>query len=161
MGVFVSYRFFITALYGCAGLAMAFSVEKLYDILPCSLCLYLRYTFLAMIGLSLWVHGQRTWWLKSTQFAAVLFAFVLSMYHLGVESHWWNGPQSCARGGGFSKPHETPLLEHLEKIKSQMKKRTVLCDQVNWRILGLSATLWNTLTLSIFLMGLGVWWTKE
>jgi disulfide bond formation protein DsbB len=116
--------------------------------------------FVGMIGVSLWAHTQRTSWVKGIQVITVFFAFSISSYHLGVESHWWSGPHSCTR-----KPqdHTTdePLLERLEKIKSQMKKKVVLCDQVAWRILGLSATFWNTLTLAILLTTLGVWWKKE
>ena len=161
MKVLSFYRFAITAFYAAFGLAMAFGAEKFYDILPCSLCLYTRYAFLGVLITSLLVHTQRNTFLKALQLASVAVAFSVSAHHLGVESHWWQGPASCSRKTSCNDDHTMSLAERLEKIKSDIKKKIILCDHVSWRILGISATVWNTIGLLFFLIGLGLWWKKD
>jgi disulfide bond formation protein DsbB len=71
----------------------------------------------------------------------ITFALLFGLYHLGVENHWWSGPQSCVS--------ELPVLENIT-TRNFMENSKVYCDRVNWKILGISSTLWSFL-ISAFL----------
>jgi disulfide bond formation protein DsbB len=74
----------------------------------------------------------------------VFLELSFGLYHLGVENHWWIGPQSCVA--------ELPTLE--SSMSSNVFENTkTYCDRVNWTIFGISSTLWNFL-LSAFIFWL-------
>jgi disulfide bond formation protein DsbB len=58
---------------------------------------------------------------------------VFAFYHLGVENHWWNGPAKCST-----------IISSPQNISEIMEtKQNVKCDEANWKIFGLSSTLYN------------------
>ncbi len=76
-------------------------------------------------------------------------------YHVGVEQHWWKGLDACGVTVSIDKnasqadqiaAFKTKMM-HLEKAKTLVR-----CDEVNWRILGVSATIW-TFALYIGMIG--------
>lgn len=115
--------------------------QLLFDKEPCQLCLITRYMFLSIAIIALFSSI-----LRKTGILLVIAAFItlsFSFYHLGVENHWWLGPQSCT--------FELPTLDSISKSVEDSKR--VYCDRVNWKILGLSSTLWSFL-ISAFLFWL-------
>lgn len=83
---------------------------------------------------------------------------------MGVEQHWWKGPAFCA--GGSSNVNGLTKLSADEKLEQLRKKvlstPIVRCDQINWRILDVSTTIWSTLLFAILLVSLGkLEWTKK
>ncbi len=145
-------------------LVIAWVAETFFGIKPCILCLYLRYVMGAILCLSLviCVYGAR--WIKILNFLCIVAAFSLSFYHMGVEQRWWVGPSFCTGSApNLSDLKDLSDDEKLEKLRSQLiSTRVVRCDQVNWRILGVSATIWNTLLFAVLLVGLGRFeWTKK
>jgi len=70
----------------------------------------------------------------------------LGVYHAGVEWKYWEGPQTCsATAGGIAKGGN--LLESLKKV------HVVRCDEVQWRLFGLSMAGYNAI-LSLWLASL-------
>jgi disulfide bond formation protein DsbB len=133
------------------GLGIAYYAEYALGKEPCVLCIYTRYFFMVGIvssGLAYFMHqfGYLT-------LIITLATMGLSFYHVGVEQHWWLGPDACK-----SKVVDTKnlsLQDAMAKLKvSLSKKQPVRCDQINWAILGVSATILNTLYLMvIFVIG--------
>ena len=103
------------------------------DAKPCQLCLISRYSFLSIAILSYFSGFSDK--LRSILFSAIFLLFAFSFYHLGVENHWWAGPQSCVS--------ELPTLSNLSEFNTTSNK--VFCDKANWIIFGLSSTLWSFL----------------
>jgi disulfide bond formation protein DsbB len=61
---------------------------------------------------------------------------LLALYHAGVEWKLWAGPTGCA--GDFVKPAS------MEDFRQQLKHvRVVRCDEVSFRLFGLSLAGWN------------------
>jgi disulfide bond formation protein DsbB len=130
-------------------LAFAFIAEHFFDIRPCPLCYYQRYIYWALAGVSLLpLFSLKTLRITSAlQTLLIIGGIGLSIFHIGIENHWWTGPASCT--GGIATD-----LASIEDLKKQLLKRPIpRCDKINWTIFGVSATYWNLL-LQIFLLGL-------
>lgn len=135
------------------GLGIAYYAELALGKDPCILCIYTRYAFMAgavITGLSLLINALR--------FAIPLVligCLGISAFHVGVEQKWWKGPDACQ-----AKVVDTSGLSPLDamkKLKESLKtKQPVRCDEINWAILGISATIWNTLYLLMMLILSGV-----
>lgn len=148
--VFIKFTGFVAFL--CLGGALI--AEKFFNIMPCILCIYERYVYLALVGVALFTLLTRRLkpLLSIRPFFLLLGLTLLSgaalgLYHLGVEEHWWRGTAACH---GVASNAKT-----LEEFRAALfAKPPTRCDQVNWRLLGISATWWN---LAWFLGFLGLW----
>jgi len=108
---------------------------------PCELCLYERWPWDAAIVVSFVaaMAGSRA----ALPWVALLLALVflsgsaLAFYHMGVERHWFAGPEACTAGA-------TPTT--LEALKTQlMRQQPVRCDEPAWTLGGVSLAGWNLL----------------
>jgi disulfide bond formation protein DsbB len=147
-----------------SSLIIAWVAETFFNIKPCALCSYLRYVIGSILFLSLVVCLYSARWIRFLNLLCIAAAFSLSFYHVGVEQRWWEGPAFCS--GGASNSSDFKKLstdEKLEQLRNQLlTARVVRCDQINWRIFGVSATIWNTLLFAALLFGLGrLEWTKK
>lgn len=111
--------------------------EFLFQAKPCQLCLITRYLFLMFGIISLFAFKLKKLRIIQIIFSAIVVFFTL--YHLGVENHWWAGPSSC-----------TAKLPSLGDELSQniFEETKVFCDRANWMIFGISSTLWSFLITS-------------
>jgi disulfide bond formation protein DsbB len=113
---------------------------------PCPLCLEERIPYHVIIPLSLLMTvaalAGAPQKLLATGFVvigiAVLWGAGLSVYHSGVEWHFWQGPTDCS--GPLTDIKSTgALLSQLQKIN------VVRCDQAAWRLFGISLAGYNAL----------------
>ncbi len=109
---------------------------------PCELCLLERWPWWAAIAISAatWLAGTRL----SLTGPALLLALVflvsagLGLYHAGVELRWFPGPSACTASG--------PAATSIDQLRAQLVgKQAVMCDQVQWSLLGISLAGWNGL----------------
>jgi disulfide bond formation protein DsbB len=137
-----------------ASLAFAYTAEYGFKILPCDFCLYERVVYAAIIVVGLLS-------LKTKKFAGhvglisqllvLTIGIALTFYHVGMEQHWWAGPASCTGAGRAAS---------FEEFRAQLMKAVrPRCDQINWTLLGLSATAWNLMLQGglAFLTSLGLY----
>jgi len=130
-------------------LAAAYAAQYVFGLEPCVLCLYQRlpYVVTAMLGAAAILPtegGART---SVVALSALVFAggAALAFYHVGVEEHWWSSIAGC---GG--EPVTNMTLEDLQA--GLMEKPPKPCDQVDWRLFGLSLAGYNVV-FSLFLAG--------
>ncbi len=112
-------------------LLFASFAEHYWHVAPCHYCLYQRYIFAA----SAFFFLIRP--LHFLGFLALLAGLCLSFYHIGLEHHFWSD---------FLNKCQTPLANFATAVdlKNAIKEAPIVrCDQVNWRILRISATLWT------------------
>ena len=109
-------------------------------LVPCELCLLERWPWRAAIVIALVARfvGRR----PAQPWTALLLAVVylvsaaLAFYHVGVEQHWFAGPQACTAGPGGAMT--------LEQMKAQiLGTPVVMCDKVQWSLFGVSLAGWN------------------
>ena len=107
---------------------------------PCELCLLQRWPWRVAIGVSLIAllvgHPRALWWTALLLAAVFVVGAGLAFYHVGVEQKWFAGPSACTASGAAP----TDLEEMRRRI---MGTEPVLCDQVQWSLLGVSLAGWN------------------
>lgn len=135
---------FIVLMMSIAALATAFTAQYGFGLRPCELCLWQRVPYGVVIFLALLALGLR---LDAKRMAVVVgacaLAFVvdggLSLYHVGVEQHWWAGPSSCT--GGMGGVHSIQDLAALLSKPIDIPQ----CDKVAWSLFGISMAGYNLL----------------
>jgi disulfide bond formation protein DsbB len=108
-------------------------VEFILNKPPFMLCLITRYTYLVVACSSIAALKINNAYMRSILLVIIFAALCLSFYHLGVENHWWIGPAKCT----------TNLDITIDSVFSVDPENIVRCDKVNWRIFGISVTLYN------------------
>jgi len=122
-----------------AMLLSAFYLQYFQNLPPCDLCITQRWFHVLIIIYSLLIFIILK--IKSISFNLIilgllvvwLFSGIAGMYHFGIEIKLWSGPEKCSSGIDLSKD----LFQYL------MSKSPVKCDEVMYRILGLSLAGWN------------------
>ena len=146
----------ITAV-AAATLAGAWFFQLVLDIRPCPLCLEQRYAYYLAVPLGALVawaaarhapRGVLAAGLALLALAALANAW-LGGYHAGVEWGFWQGPTECS-GPVLDLGKAGSLLENLDKVK------VIRCDEVQWRLLGLSLAGYNVL-ISLAMAALAIW----
>lgn len=141
-------RLVLLATLGSAALlGGAFAFQYIGGMAPCKLCLTARWPHAVaiLIGLvALMVPGRI---LPALGAVAAAATSVVSIYHTGIERHWWTGPTTCS-----SQPIDgvaaTDLLQQI------MDAPIVRCDEVAWSMWGISMASWNV----IIAAGLALIW---
>ena len=137
----ISIFFKISFLVSSIMLISAFYLEYFHGALPCDLCITQRWFHGAIIAYSLIIIfilnktsiskkllllGGTILWLSSS---------IAGLYHFGIEMNFWTGPDGCSSNIDFSKDTLTYLLS----------KSPIKCDEVMFKIFGLSLAGWNAL----------------
>jgi disulfide bond formation protein DsbB len=117
-------------------------------LLPCELCLLQRWPWAAaiMIALVALIFGNRAALPWVALVLAIIFGVgaLFAFYHVGVERHWFAAPSACTASGG---------ARTIEEMKRQiLGTAPVLCDRVQWSLVGVSLAGWNLLA-SIVMAG--------
>src|SRR5438477_2523103 len=109
---------------------------------PCELCLLQRWPWAAaiVVSLVLVLVGERARldWVALVLGLVFALSVVFAFYHVGVEQHWFAGPSACTANASGAMT--------LEDMKRQiLGTAPVLCDKVQWSLLGVSLAGWNLL----------------
>ena len=132
----------LIALASALALGVAFISQHFFDLPPCDLCIYQRYPYVIAIALCLvtLMPAARPF----AVWAFILSALFLSInsgiaaYHVGVEQHWWIGPEGCTSPGG------TP--QTLDALRAQIAATPVIrCDDIAFSLFGISMAGYNVL----------------
>ena len=151
--------FKISFLISSSMLLSAFYLEYFHDAFPCDLCITQRWFHALIISYSLiaiFIHEKK---FLANKFILIglsitwIASSVAGLYHFGIEMNFWSGPDECSSSIDFSKD----LLKYL------LNKSPIKCDEVMFKILGLSLAGWNAVmsfvmfsTVSVFFMKKGL-----
>src|SRR6266851_2198929 len=68
----------------------------------------------------------------------ILIAAGLAFYHVGVEQHWFAGPDACTGASAAT--------GSIEEFRARlMAQQPVRCDEPQWALFGVSLAGWNLL----------------
>lgn len=123
-------------------LATAYGFEYIGGHIPCEICWWQRYIYMAAIPLALiaTLTDRPSGGGPPRQLMIMLcFIFLVGAavagYHFGVEQKWWQGPTTCAT---------TTIEDSIEDlIRSVMNAPIIRCDTPTWSLFGLSMTGYN------------------
>ncbi|MDP4725439.1 MAG: disulfide bond formation protein B [Pseudomonadota bacterium] len=145
---------FVSFSVALVSLIFALAAEHFWGVKPCVLCTYQRYIMLGLIGASVigfFAQARAFSWV----YALILLAgFSIAGYHIGVEQHWWKGPDACSATAPVVDA-KASQADQIKAFREKMKNQSttiVRCDEVNWRIFGVSATIW-TFVLYLGMLG--------
>ena len=131
---------------GVVGTALGF--EHIGGFIPCKLCLAQREPYyagvpvalLAALGAGLGWRSCLTRGLLAVVALLMTYGVILSVYHSGVEWHWWPGPADCGAAATSGITTDAGgLLGALDAVTPPS------CDEAAGRFLGLSFAGWNVL----------------
>ena len=124
-------------------LGSALTSQYAFGLNPCPLCLYQRWPYAIIIGLSLIAVLMG---LKNKDKAvsglvflcglALLAGGVIASYHVGVEQHWW---KSFLEGCTINFDNTQDLLKQIEGTKAAR------CDEIPWSMFGISMAGYNAI----------------
>lgn len=124
-------------------LGTALISQYIFGLHPCPLCIYQRWPYVIVIGLSALalLMGIKN---KDKAVAALVFLCGLCLlaggfiaaYHTGVEQHWW---ASFLEGCTVDFSSGKDLLKQIES------SRAARCDEIPWSLFGISMAGYNAL----------------
>ena len=127
-----------TLLLSLAVIAFVLFAQHVQGYAPCELCLRERLPWYLLIGLGIIGLALPSRWMLVLIGVVLLVSAGLGLHHAGVEQHWWLGPQACTSGSSGAKTiDELRALLHKEKV--------VQCDEIAWKLFGLSMAAYNFL----------------
>jgi disulfide bond formation protein DsbB len=116
---------------------------------PCELCLAQRWPWAAAIAISLisilFANRPTLPWVALLLTAVFAVGCGLAFYHVGVEKHWFAGPEACT-GTATAADTAEALKAHI------LGQAPVRCDEPAWSLWGISLAGWNLLA-SIVMAG--------
>ena len=127
-------------LISIVALASAFFIEYVLGHQPCNLCILERIPYLLAIIIIL-LNYKITYLEKNFILALTLvflIATALSLYHLGIEQGFIKESLVCELNNGLN-------LLSKEDILKQLQQKNVSCQDVTFKIFGLSLTSYNIL----------------
>ena len=146
----------LAALGSGALLGGALYFQYVMGLAPCEMCHWQRWPHMVAIATGLLAAASFAWprlalVLALTAITALVVTSALGVFHVGVEYHWWQGPQACS---GNIPRGLTP--EQLKKYLFGAKM--VRCDETVWSLWGLSMAGWNALLSAVlaFVLAAGV-----
>ncbi len=133
----------ILLLISLVALASALIAEYFFNLTPCEMCLKQRYPYYALISMVIIFYflkkSNNIWFLLLVE-TLVLYGLFYSIWHVGIEQSFLEGPASCS----------TSLMQtdSIQDLKKQITNKPVInCSEIIWTIGGLSAATLNTILL--------------
>ncbi|MFL2802182.1 MAG: disulfide bond formation protein B [Paracoccaceae bacterium] len=128
-------------------LLFVFILQYEYGIIPCKLCIWQRLPHFINIIIILKILSSTFFsnYLSILGLLNMIFAFLLALYHYGLEQKLWNNVFSC---GGTLDLKDLSTEELLKKINNTPITN---CEIEAWNFLNLSLSGWNMI-LTIFMI---------
>ena len=141
--------FKISFLISSLMLLSAFYLEYFHNAFPCDLCITQRWFHALIISYSLVaiLISKNNFLINKLILIGLSITWIASsiagLYHFGIEMNFWKGPDECSSAIDFSK----------DTLKYLLNKSAIKCDEVMFKILGLSLAGWNALiSFAMFLI---------
>jgi disulfide bond formation protein DsbB len=121
----------------------ALIAQHQFGVKPCILCVYERYLFAALGLMAALLSLYNNIYVKAVTLAVAVSLSALTIYHVGIENKIFPVFEACKASVAAPPPLDLPAQERIRIMKENMakNKNLVRCDEVTWRIFGVSATL--------------------
>jgi len=142
-----SFFFINTVLFlSIFSLLFVFILQYEYGILPCKICIWQRWPHIFNIFIALIIISSSSIpiYIMVLGLINMFLAFILALYHYGLEQNLWDNVFSCSGEIKFNGLSTEEILKNLNN--SPIKT----CEIEAWNFLNLSLTGWNMI-LTIFI----------
>ena len=143
-----SFFFIYTVLFlSIFSLLFVFILQYEYGILPCKICIWQRWPHIFNIFIALIIISSSSIpnYIMVLGLINMFLAFILALYHYGLEQNLWDNVFSCS---GEIKFNDLSTMEILKNLNNTPIKN---CEIEAWNFLNLSLTGWN-LILTFFML---------
>ena len=138
----IKSKFILNAvlIFSVFALVTAYFVQYILNHEPCNLCLIERIPYLAAIILISLIFILNKYEKIISLIVSLFFIFgtIVSFYHFGIEQGFFSESFVCNLGSNNEASSTQDLLK-------QLKKTTVSCKDVTFKILGISLATFNTI----------------
>jgi disulfide bond formation protein DsbB len=152
-------RIGLCAFLGSAALlGGAYYFEYVLGLPPCEMCWWQRYPHMVaivagLLSVAAMGHPKVALWLALTAIAALFVTAGIGVFHVGVEQHWWAGPQACTGG--------VPRGLSVEALKKYLLgAKMIRCDEAAWKMWDISMAGWNAILSGGLAILLGAYLAK-
>ncbi len=137
----------IALLLPLALLGGALGSQYLGGLHPCEMCYWQRWPHMVAIAVGLLALASFAWprlalVFMLTAITALIATSAIGVFHVGVEYHWWTGPQACS--GNVPKGLSPEQLK-----KYLFGAKMVRCDETAWALWGISMAGWNAILSAV------------
>ena len=143
-----SFFFINTVLFlSIFSLLFVFILQYEYGILPCKICIWQRWPHIFNIFIALIIISSSSIpnYIVVLGLINMFLAFILALYHYGLEQNLWNNVFTCNGKINFNNLSTEEILKNLNNTPINN------CEIEAWNFLNLSLTGWNMiLTLFMF-----------
>ena len=142
-----SFFFINTVLFlSIFSLLFVFILQYEYGVLPCKICIWQRWPHIFNIFIALIIISSSSIpnYIMVLGIINMFLAFILALYHYGLEQNLWDNVFSCSGEIKFNGLSTEEILKNLNN--SPIKT----CEIEAWNFLNLSLTGWNMI-LTIFI----------
>ena len=152
----------LAALGSGALLGGAYYFQYVVGLSPCEMCYWQRWPHMVAIAVGLLALASFAWprlalVFMLTAITALIVTAGIGVFHVGVEYHWWAGPQACTGN--------VPRGLSPEQLKKYLfGAKMVRCDETAWAMWGISMAGWNAILSGAlaFVLASGVAsWVRE
>ena len=142
-----SFFFINTVLFlSIFSLLFVFILQYEYGILPCKICIWQRWPHIFNIFIALIIISSSSIpnYIMVLGLINMFLAFILALYHYGLEQNLWDNMFSCSGEIKFNDLSTEEILKNLNNTPIKT------CEIEAWNFLNLSLTGWNMI-LTIFI----------
>ena len=142
-----SFFFINTVLFlSTFSLLFVFILQYEYGILPCKICIWQRWPHIFNIFIALIIISSSSIpnYIMVLGLINMFLAFILALYHYGLEQNLWDNVFSCSGEIKFNDLSTEEILKNLNNTPIKT------CEIEAWNFLNLSLTGWNMI-LTIFI----------
>ena len=142
-----SFFFINTVLFlSTFSLLFVFILQYEYGILPCKICIWQRWPHIFNILIALIIISSSSIpnYIMVLGLINMFLAFILALYHYGLEQNLWDNVFSCSGEIKFNDLSTEEILKNLNNTPIKT------CEIEAWNFLNLSLTGWNMI-LTIFI----------
>ena len=142
-----SFFFIYTVLFlSIFSLLFVFILQYEYGILPCKICIWQRWPHIFNILIALIIISSSSIpnYIMVLGLINMFLAFILALYHYGLEQNLWDNVFSCSGEIKFNDLSTEEILKNLNNTPIKT------CEIEAWNFLNLSLTGWNMI-LTIFI----------
>ena len=144
MSIPFASRIGLCAFLGSAALlGGAYYFEYVVGLAPCEMCWWQRYPHMVAIAAGLIAvaalgHQKVALWFALVAITALAVTAGIGVFHVGIEHHWWAGPQACTG--------TIPRGLSIEQLRKYLLgAKMIRCDEPAWIFLGVSMAGWNAI----------------
>lgn len=138
----------------------SFFIEHVLKVQPCPMCLWQRYSHMALWGVCLislvaWPLVRHPKFIVAVLFAIGVYSAGVGLYQGAGQQGWVELPQSCT-GGSQELATADNLLLALQNITPPPS-----CADIDFTVFGLTLAWWNFIIMACMLYCLTVWLIKR